>query len=92
MFSTETLWEGFGIIALWLGIPAIVHEECLTGLAAWGAASFPTSLAWGATFDPERLWDLAERERVLGLPVVGDAMARVLEANAFDGGFVQTNA
>lgn len=24
MFSTETLWEGFGIIALWLGIPAIV--------------------------------------------------------------------
>lgn len=40
-----------------LGIPAIVHEECLTGLAAWQAATFPTPLAWGATFDP----DLVER-------------------------------
>ncbi|WP_433931755.1 glycoside hydrolase family 3 N-terminal domain-containing protein [Curtobacterium flaccumfaciens] len=36
-----------------LGIPALVHEECLTGLAAWKAASFPTPLAWGASFDPE---------------------------------------
>ncbi|PZE24384.1 beta-glucosidase [Curtobacterium sp. MCBD17_028] len=36
-----------------LGIPALVHEECLTGLAAWRAATFPTPLAWGAAFDPE---------------------------------------
>lgn len=36
-----------------LGIPALVHEECLTGLAAWQAATFPTPLAWGAGFDPE---------------------------------------
>jgi beta-glucosidase len=36
-----------------LGIPAIVHEECLTGLSAWKAATFPTPLAWGAAFDPE---------------------------------------
>ncbi|MGT2426363.1 beta-xylosidase/alpha-l-arabinosidase [Amnibacterium kyonggiense] len=35
-----------------LGIPALVHEECLTGLAAWQAATFPTPLAWGAAFDP----------------------------------------
>ena len=35
-----------------LGIPALVHEECLTGLAAWRAATFPTPLAWGASFDP----------------------------------------
>ncbi|PFG30547.1 glycoside hydrolase family 3 N-terminal domain-containing protein [Paramicrobacterium agarici] len=34
-----------------LGIPALVHEECLTGLAAWKAATFPTPLAWGAAFD-----------------------------------------
>lgn len=34
-----------------LGIPALVHEECLTGLAAWKAATFPTPLAWGASFD-----------------------------------------
>lgn len=36
-----------------LGIPALVHEECLTGLAAWQAATFPTPLAWGAAFDPD---------------------------------------
>ncbi|WP_372456902.1 glycoside hydrolase family 3 N-terminal domain-containing protein [Cellulomonas chengniuliangii] len=35
-----------------LGIPALVHEECLTGLTAWQAATFPTPLAWGASFDP----------------------------------------
>ncbi|WP_425546197.1 glycoside hydrolase family 3 N-terminal domain-containing protein [Agromyces tropicus] len=36
-----------------LGIPAIAHEECLTGLAAWQAATFPAPLAWGAAWDPE---------------------------------------
>ncbi|MFI8593124.1 glycoside hydrolase family 3 N-terminal domain-containing protein [Microbacterium sp. NPDC078428] len=49
-----------------LGIPAIVHEESLTGLAAWKAATFPTPLAWGATFDP----DLVERMGRL----IGDSM------------------
>ena len=36
-----------------LGIPALVHEECLTGLAAWKATTFPAPLSWGASFDPE---------------------------------------
>jgi Beta-glucosidase-related glycosidases len=36
-----------------LGIPALVHEEILTGLAAWKATTFPTPLAWGASFDPD---------------------------------------
>jgi beta-xylosidase len=35
------------------GIPAIVHEECLTGLAAWQATVYPSPLCWGASFDPE---------------------------------------
>ena len=35
-----------------LGIPAVAHEECLTGFAAWSATIFPTPLAWGASFDP----------------------------------------
>ena len=35
------------------GIGALVHEECLTGLGAWQATTFPTPLAWGATFDPD---------------------------------------
>lgn len=36
-----------------LGIPAIAHEECLTGVTALGATVYPSPLAWGATFDPE---------------------------------------
>jgi beta-glucosidase len=35
------------------GIPAMVHEECLTGLAAWQATCYPAPLCWGASFDPE---------------------------------------
>ncbi|WP_377273366.1 beta-glucosidase [Peterkaempfera sp. SMS 1(5)a] len=34
-----------------LGIPAIAHDECLTGFAAYGATVYPTPLAWAATFD-----------------------------------------
>lgn len=43
-----------------LGIPAIAHEECLTGLAAYGATAFPTPLAWAATFDEELVREMAE--------------------------------
>lgn len=49
-----------------LGIPALVHEECLTGLAAWKAATFPTPLAWGATFDPDLVYEMAA--------AIGDSM------------------
>lgn len=35
-----------------LGVPAIVHEECLTGFTTLGATVYPTALAWAATFDP----------------------------------------
>lgn len=41
------------------GLPALVHEECLTGLSAWKAATFPTPLAWGASFDPELVQEMA---------------------------------
>jgi beta-xylosidase len=34
------------------GIPALVHEECLTGLSAWQATVYPAPLCWGASFDP----------------------------------------
>lgn len=54
-----------------LGIPALVHEECLTGLAAWGAATYPTPLAWGATFDPDLVAEsgaaIGESMRALGI-------------------------
>ncbi|WP_327406172.1 glycoside hydrolase family 3 N-terminal domain-containing protein [Streptomyces sp. NBC_01288] len=35
------------------GIPALVHEECLTGLQLYGAATYPSPLAWGASWDAE---------------------------------------
>lgn len=34
------------------GIPAVAHEECLAGFAAWTATIYPVPLAWGASFDP----------------------------------------
>lgn len=52
-----------------LGIPALVHEECLTGLAAWKAATFPTPLAWGAAFDPALVQEMAR--------AIGDSMKQL---------------
>src|SRR3954447_11253664 len=80
IFGTRPVEPAEGRRALWeaqrwlventrLGIPAIAHEECLTGLAAWKGATFPTALSWGASFDP----DLVER---MGA-AIGDSMARL---------------
>lgn len=43
------------------GIPAQVHEECLTGFAAWRATVYPAPLGWGASFDPELVEEMAGR-------------------------------
>ena len=43
------------------GIPAQVHEECLTGFATWGATAYPAPLAWGAAFDPELVEEMSGR-------------------------------
>jgi len=43
------------------GIPAIAHEECLAGFAAWGATAYPVPLAWGATFNPALVTTMAAR-------------------------------
>ena len=63
-----------------LGIPAVAHEECLTGFAAWGATIFPTPLAWGASFDPELVGEMAasfgETMRAVG---VHQGLAPVLD-------------
>ncbi|TQL01194.1 beta-glucosidase [Cellulomonas sp. SLBN-39] len=63
-----------------LGIPALVHEECLTGLAAWTAATFPTPLAWGAAWDPALVEQMAalvgQSMRTLG---VHQGLAPVLD-------------
>jgi len=43
------------------GIPAIAHEECLTGFTALGATCYPASIAWGASFNPELIEAMAAR-------------------------------
>ena len=43
------------------GIPALVHEECLTGVMAHGATTYPAAIAWGASFDPELIGEMAAR-------------------------------
>ena len=48
-----------------LGIPAIAHEEALTGFMAQGATQFPSPLNFGATWDPaliERVGDVIRRQ------------------------------
>ncbi len=42
-----------------LGVPAIVHEECLDGYMAAQATSFPQSIGIAASFDPELLEQVA---------------------------------
>ena len=44
-----------------LGIPAMAHEECLAGFAAWQATAYPVPLSWGATFDPELIEHMTAR-------------------------------
>lgn len=51
------------------GIPAVAHEECLAGFAAWGATAYPVPLSWGAAFDPELVERMARR--------IGEDMASV---------------
>lgn len=52
-----------------LRIPALVHEECLTGFMTRGATIYPTPLAWGASFDPELIQRMAAQ--------VGNSMRKV---------------
>ena len=52
-------WQRTLVTETRLGIPALVHEESLTGLAAWTAATYPTPLAWGASFDTALVEEMA---------------------------------
>ena len=62
------------------GIPAIAHEECLTGFTAWQATVYPTSLAWAATFDPDLVFRMAENiGRDLAAVGVHQGLAPVLD-------------
>jgi beta-glucosidase len=63
-----------------LGIPAIIHEECLHGLIAWEAPCFQQSIGAAATFDPDVVTATADtiRRRML-LTGARHALAPVLD-------------
>jgi beta-glucosidase len=63
-----------------LGIPAIIHEECLHGLIAWAAPCFQQSIGAAAAFDPEVVIEMAAtiRRRML-LTGARQALAPVLD-------------
>jgi beta-xylosidase len=42
-------------------IPALAHDECLAGFTAWTAAIYPVPLAWGASFDPGLVEQMARQ-------------------------------
>ena len=44
-----------------LGIPAIAHEECLTGFTTYQATIYPTPLALAATFNPDLVRRIGRR-------------------------------
>ncbi|TDK25428.1 glycosyl hydrolase [Arthrobacter crusticola] len=69
-FGTAPVEPGLGALSLQrtqeriaaanrFGIPALVHEECLAGFAAWKATAYPVPLAWGATFNPDLVRTMA---------------------------------
>ncbi|KFF99998.1 beta-glucosidase [Streptomyces scabiei] len=79
-FGTAPLDPALGAVALAraqrrimaanrFGIPAVAHEECLAGFTAWRATAYPVPLAWGATFDPALVEEMARR--------IGDDLASV---------------
>ena len=46
-----------------LGVPAIVHEECLSGLMASGATTFPQAIGLASTWNPELVRDITSTVR-----------------------------
>ena len=65
-----------------LGIPAMVHNESLCGLAQDSATAFPTAIALAATFQPqliEQMAEVASREaRAVG---INHVLSPVLDVN-----------
>ena len=43
-----------------LGIPAIIHEECLSGFMAYGATTFPQAIGLASTWNPDLVQSIAE--------------------------------
>jgi len=70
MAALANLLQKFLVEETRLGIPAVFHEECLHGLAAPDATSYPQPIGLSATFDPELVQEIyssiAEETRARG--------------------------
>jgi beta-glucosidase len=63
-----------------LGIPAIIHEECLSGYMARGATIFPQILGLASSWDPELVEEIAsEISRQMRAVGVHQGLAPVLD-------------
>jgi acyl-CoA synthetase (AMP-forming)/AMP-acid ligase II len=63
--------------------PSLIIAPLMHGAAQWGMCNMLFAGAGVALYterglDPDAVWDLVERERCMGLTLVGDAMARPL--------------
>ena len=78
--QTANAIQGYLVEETRLGIPAIIHEECLHGLIAWAAPCFQQSIGAAASFDPEVVTAMADtiRRRML-LTGARHALAPVLD-------------
>ena len=62
------------------GIPALVHEECLTGVAVWSGPVYPSPLCWGASFDPALIERLGQNiGRLMSALGIHQGLAPVLD-------------
>lgn len=46
-----------------LGIPAMLHEECLSGLMAKGGTTYPQSIGMASSFDPDLMQEITTEIR-----------------------------
>ena len=80
MAETANAIQRFLLEETRLGIPAIIHEECLHGLIAWAAPCFQQSIGAAAAFDPDLVTAMAAtiRRRML-MTGARHALAPVLD-------------
>ena len=71
-------------------LPSLIIAPLMHGAAQWGMCNMlfaggPVVLYTGHGLDPHEVWTIAERERCMGVTLVGDAMGRPLADALTDG-------
>ncbi|MBU6329463.1 MAG: acyl-CoA synthetase [Acidobacteria bacterium] len=71
-------------------LPSLIIAPLMHGAAQWGMCNMlfaggPVVLYTGHGFDAHEIWSIAERERCMGITLVGDAMGRPLADALTDG-------